>query len=218
MARKNNSQQTISKILAVSTKLFFEKGYEESSVQDIVNELGMSKGAIFHHFKSKEEIYNCIIHQHTESLIRRATEWLAENEDKTAKEKITGLLHIHLRDSDLFIVNSIAAKQAKNPHVLFALINESIYHHAPIFAKLIHQGVEDGSIKTDHPSICAEMFMVLYNVWTNLTAWSNPNLITCDKQYLIDKIKFLQHTMKMLGVDVISDELAEERINTWLKQ
>ena len=51
MARNKYPEQTVEKILEVSLKLFSEKGYEKTTMQDIVNALGMSKGAIYHHFK-----------------------------------------------------------------------------------------------------------------------------------------------------------------------
>ena len=46
MARNKYPEQTVEKILEVSLKLFSEKGYEKTTMQDIVNALGMSKGAI----------------------------------------------------------------------------------------------------------------------------------------------------------------------------
>ena len=51
MARNKYPQRTVEKILEVSLALFNEKGYEKTTIQDIVNALGMSKGAIYHHFK-----------------------------------------------------------------------------------------------------------------------------------------------------------------------
>lgn len=56
MARNKHPEQTVQKILDVSLKLFGEKGYEKTTIQDIVDALGMSKGAIYHHFKSKDDI------------------------------------------------------------------------------------------------------------------------------------------------------------------
>ena len=57
MARNKYPEQTVEKILDVSQELFLEKGYEQTTIQDIVNHLeGLSKGAIYHHFKSKDEI------------------------------------------------------------------------------------------------------------------------------------------------------------------
>lgn len=56
MARKNNPKQAIENIITISAKLFAEKGYDKTSMQDIADAVGMSKGGIFHHFNSKEEI------------------------------------------------------------------------------------------------------------------------------------------------------------------
>ena len=57
MARNKYPEETVKKILNTAISLFLENGYEKTSMQDIVNALGMSKGAIYHHFKSKEELF-----------------------------------------------------------------------------------------------------------------------------------------------------------------
>ena len=58
MARNKYPEQTITKILDVSEKLFLENGYDNTSIQNIIDALGgLSKGAIYHHFRSKEEIF-----------------------------------------------------------------------------------------------------------------------------------------------------------------
>ena len=55
MARNKHPEETVEKILAVSAKLFMEKGYEHTTLQDIIDNLGgLTKGAIYHHFKGKE--------------------------------------------------------------------------------------------------------------------------------------------------------------------
>ena len=49
------------KILTAARRLFLEKGYEKTTIQDIVDQLGgLTKGAVYHHFKSKEEIMNAL--------------------------------------------------------------------------------------------------------------------------------------------------------------
>ena len=56
MARNKHSEETASLILDVAFRLFIEKGYERTSIQDIIDNLGgLSKGAIYHHFRSKED-------------------------------------------------------------------------------------------------------------------------------------------------------------------
>ena len=61
MARNKYPEVTVEKILEVSQRLFLEKGYDNTTIQDIVDELGgLTKGAIYHHFKSKEEIMDAL--------------------------------------------------------------------------------------------------------------------------------------------------------------
>ena len=44
-------------ILATAFKLFFQKGYKEVTMSELVKESGLSKGAFYHYFNSKEELY-----------------------------------------------------------------------------------------------------------------------------------------------------------------
>ena len=60
MARNKYPEETVKLILDVSTKMFCEKGYDNTSLQDIINETKLSKGAIYHHFDSKEDILKAI--------------------------------------------------------------------------------------------------------------------------------------------------------------
>lgn len=55
MARNTHPEVTRTRILDAAQRLFMAQGYEHTSIQNIVDELGdLSKGAIYHHFKSKE--------------------------------------------------------------------------------------------------------------------------------------------------------------------
>ena len=57
MARNKHPEETVNLILDVAFRLFMEKGYEHTSIQNIIDNLGgLTKGAIYHHFKSKEDI------------------------------------------------------------------------------------------------------------------------------------------------------------------
>ena len=61
MARNKYPEETRNLIIDTAARLFVEKGYEHTSIQDIINNLGgLSKGAIYHHFKSKDEIMNAV--------------------------------------------------------------------------------------------------------------------------------------------------------------
>lgn len=50
MARNKHPEETVKLILDAASELFIEKGYDGTSLQDIINKTKLSKGAIYHHF------------------------------------------------------------------------------------------------------------------------------------------------------------------------
>ena len=88
MARNKHPEETVNQILNVAYRLFMEKGYEHTSIQDILNNLGgLSKGAIYHHFKSKEEILETVTNRMTEESNKILAK-IRDRKDLTGKENI----------------------------------------------------------------------------------------------------------------------------------
>ena len=204
MAKKYNSQQTIESILSVSAELFNEKGYENTSMQDIVNALRMSKGAIFHHFTSKEDILKTVAHRQAEHDNQMRCQWLDEMQGLTAKEKLVGLLERNIRSEHIRSFNSMLYTQLVSPHIVITLMQNSVNIVAPQFAKIMREGVNDGSITTEYPEECAEVFILLHNIWCTHTIFERESFTT------IRKLKYLQQVMKSMGADIISDSLIHE--------
>ena len=61
--------KTKRKIFETSMKLFAEKGYDATSVEEITATVGVAKGTLYYHFSSKEEIYNFLLEEGTKLLI-----------------------------------------------------------------------------------------------------------------------------------------------------
>ena len=59
-------------ILRTAEKLFYANGYEQTSVQDILDEIGISKGGFYHHFESKLDLLDSICQQRAEQSARAA--------------------------------------------------------------------------------------------------------------------------------------------------
>ena len=55
--------KTKRKIFETSMKLFAEKGYEATSIEEITATVGVAKGTLYYHFTSKEEIFNFLIEE-----------------------------------------------------------------------------------------------------------------------------------------------------------
>ena len=61
-------------ILRVAEDLFYEKGYESTTLSDILHALGLSKGGFYHHFESKESLLQAICDKKAEESYRAALE------------------------------------------------------------------------------------------------------------------------------------------------
>lgn len=198
MARNKYPEETIKQILDVSYKLFIEKGYEKTTIQDIINNIGMSKGAIYHHFKSKEEIMNAISKRSFQesNYIGRINKYT----NLTALEKIRKLLIMSISDKNKQIEDKMSLSLIKNPRMLARHLEDNMAYVAPIIAELIEEGVEDGSITTDNPKAASEVITLLFNFWVS------PAIIPCTKIDYMDKILFLKSLLGKSGFDLIDDD------------
>ena len=92
-----------------------EKGYEKTTIQDIVNALGMSKGAIYHHFKSKDEIIEALSERcyHGDAQM----ELLRNASDKTGIEKLRAIIYRQIQNEEKKQIDTISINLWKNPKI-----------------------------------------------------------------------------------------------------
>lgn len=95
MARNKHPEITVELILNTAQWLFVEIGYEKTSMQNIMDETGLSKGAIYHHFKSKEEIFNVVAERIGEENVKRFEE-IRLDPALSGKEKLEKLFRSSL--------------------------------------------------------------------------------------------------------------------------
>ena len=88
-------QNVREKILATASRLFARNGYHATSMDDIVCECSLSKGAIYGHFKSKEDLFLDISDKQLESVISSMR--AAFSEKDSAKEKLMKAAEMHFR-------------------------------------------------------------------------------------------------------------------------
>lgn len=207
MKRKYDSKKTIDKILSVSQKLFNEKGYENTSIQDIVNSLEMSKGAIFHHFKSKEDIFNAVMNKQVEDSKETISKIIEDMAHLTAKEKLINLLDLTLNNKQLHSLDNIYISKMESPHFVLAHMKDSVNNNAPIFARIMYEGIEDGSLSTEFPDECSEAFFLLINIWCD------PIIFSADISRIEKRLRFIQSMMKKMGADILDDKMLNKCIN-----
>lgn len=163
MARNKHPEKTVEKIIGVSLQLFSEKGYEKTTIQDIVNALGMSKGAIYHHFKSKEEILDAICYQsyHNNDAILEAL----ERTDINALERLRIIMRIQIENEPKQEVDRLALNIQKNPKIFMISMKETLNPNAQIVERILMESMQDGSIPITEPVLVSQITMLLLNYW-----------------------------------------------------
>ncbi|WCN39642.1 TetR/AcrR family transcriptional regulator [Aneurinibacillus uraniidurans] len=200
MPRNKYPEITEQRILDTATKLFLEKGWEQTTIQNIVDELGdLTRGAFYHHFKSKEDIINAVL------------ERLAlENNPFEQTKKMTGLngleklknafLLSFTNQGQLDALKSIPAI-LKSPKLIANQLMDCINTGAPDIQVFIEEGMRDGSLSIHYPKQAAETLMLLTNIWLS------PIIFSVDTEEYIQKGKHLQELFNGIGLPIIDEQI-----------
>lgn len=208
MARSEKAERTYQQIIEASAKLFVEKGYEKTSIQDILDEVKMSRGVVYYYFKSKKDILDAIQAQRLDGMRSMVNSIQAEN----AREKIAKALSILIGEvedmPDVNVTNEQTLEHLKDPHMILSNM-QAHASDAKLLVSLFEEGVKDASIDTEYPLQVAELMFMLINTWLN------PIVFNRDLEQTKIYLKFIQQTFSKLGADILDEELMDRLINNW---
>ena len=201
MARNKYPEETVEKILTAARRLFLEKGYEKTTIQDIVDQLGgLTKGAVYHHFKSKEEIMDAI----TEKMFLDGNpfEKVRGRKDLTGLEKMKEVARL-TQEPDWSSLSRQSMPLLKNPRLLAKAIEDNQTIVTPLWLELIEEGMADGSVRTEYPREVAALLTLLD------TLWMAPTIFPATRDDLLHKFRCVGEIFAGLGVPVIDEEMLE---------
>lgn len=204
MARNKHPEETIQLILDVAFRLFLEKGYEHTSIQDIIDELGgLSKGAIYHHFKSKEDILIAVTDR-TTAASNRMLEGIRDRKDLTGSEKLKMIFKESICRPVQNEIFTVAPGFHNNPRLLYSLLKDTIQNVAPNYIlPILRQGIADGSIQTEYPEQLAELILLAANVWLN------PMIFDSSVEESSRKFMVFRQMLLGFGLDILDQEMLE---------
>lgn len=151
-------------LIATARTLFFERGYEATSVEEIIVRAGLSKGAFYYYFSSKEAVLVALAEE-------MAEEAAAAMHAVVANETLNGFERL-----DLFLKQNRRLKVERAPEALalfealFRPENIALYHHiftrvsrvlVPLLAGILQQGIDDGSFLPGDAQAMAEILLGL---------------------------------------------------------
>lgn len=137
--------KTKRKIFETSMKLFAEKGYDATSIEDITATVGVAKGTLYYHFSSKEEIFEFLIGEGVK-LLKNSIEIKTEKLDK-AIDKIKAIVLIELKvlvKYEDFMTIVLSEIWGSGPRSV--LCKNYVFDYIRLIEKIVKEGMEKGEI------------------------------------------------------------------------
>ena len=201
MPQNRDSQRTIQNILNVSARLFQEKGYEQTTITDIVNEMNVTRGSFYHHFKSKEAVLYALSEQRPYKIIFSE---IQKTQGITGLEKLRKLL-IYSLDSSFSTRNANHTQETlallKNPRILSEYISDLQNEMLEMVKPFVEEAMRDGSIEDGDATIVTEFILLLFSFWLI------PTLYPGDKEYVNKKIIIIKIALDSIGCKLVDTNL-----------
>lgn len=203
MPRNKYPEETVQKILDVSMKLFLEKGYDETTILDIVNNLGgLSRGAFYHHFKSKEEVLDAL----GDRLFYENNPFDKVRKEKglSGLEKIKKVITLQYINQEQLEINMLSIPLLNNPRILADFIKNNQKILVPYFEEFFLEAIEDGSIKNQkYPKALSSLFILVGNLWLI------PSIFPCSKEEMLERVYLAKDMFDSLGIPIIDEEILQ---------
>lgn len=145
-------------LLKIAADFFISKGFDHTSITDILNEAGIARGTLYYHFKSKEEIMDAVIEEYVEKTVSKA-ESIAKQEDTPLMERLFLIIKSMnmMQEGDGIIAYLHRPQNALMHEKSNAILVKRI---TPILSVLIAQGTAQGIFDTKYPYEAVEMMLV----------------------------------------------------------
>ena len=198
MARNTHPEKTRMRILDAARTLFLTKGYDNTSIQDILNELtDLSKGAIYHHFSNKQAILDALTDIDGERL--DATCGFSDA-SLNGLQKLRSGIEYSITDQEHMALMREAIGTLGDAKILAENLKSWRTTVADLFARIIEEGIADGSITTNYPTESAQLIALLTNYWLT------PSIYPATMPELRHRIECFAVIVEALGLPLFDDD------------
>ena len=151
-------------ILDAAEALFFERGYDHTSVQDILDQLGMSKGGFYHYFDAKDSVLQAVVERRAQSRFERlnAELWSARRGPVEKLGLLLGMANLFEAEEPPFAALLLKlCYRDKNASMAAHRRRVLVERLLPLVNDAVAEGVADGSLHTRHPMEIGRLLLLL---------------------------------------------------------
>lgn len=146
-------------ILDAAEMLFGTRGYSKTTINDILQIVGIAKGTFYYHFQSKEEVMDAIVMRFIEIGVQ-AAKAIASDSKLTAHDKIFQIIMAQKPDTNRKEQMIEQLHQVNNAEMHQRSLVETILQLTPVLTDVIEQGVQEGIFRTAYPKETVEFLLV----------------------------------------------------------
>ena len=183
-------------ILDAAEKLFGTKGFDHTSTNDILEAVGIARGTLYYHFKSKEEILDGVIERISNRLMLDAGKVIRDTELPVLERLTKAILALNVESE----IGHEVMEQVHRPQN--ALMHQKMQQQlldgiTPLFTELVEEGVRQGICHTDYPGEVVEMTLIYAN-----TAFDELNMEGLSQEKREQKIDgFIYNMERLMGME-----------------
>lgn len=159
---RKEAEERRNEVLDAADELFSQKGFDGTSTNDILGKVGIARGTLYYHFKSKEDIMDALIERYSDRLLGAAQK-IGADKNIPLNERIIGVvmaLNISGGSSNEIMEHIHKPQNALMHQKIQKFIINGV---PPILTKIIREGIEQGLFSTPFPYECMEMVVVYMN-------------------------------------------------------
>lgn len=148
-------------ILDAAEELFAQKGFDNTSTNDILEKAGIARGTLYYHFKSKEDIMDALIERINVRVLSAAEEAASDKSIPVFERLLRAVLALNVSEQNTSVLEHVHKPQN-------ALMHQKIHRAMisgipPILTGIIRDGIKEGLFDTPFPYECMEMVVIYLN-------------------------------------------------------
>lgn len=189
-----DAEERKNEILDAASELFGQKGFDGTSTADILEKVGIARGTLYYHFKSKEDIMDALIARFSSRVFCDARA-IAADKSTPVLERIVGVV-MSLNVSRNYSAGKEMIEHMHNPQN--ALMHQKtqkviISGVTPILTEVIRDGIDEGLFCTPYPYECMEMVIAYTN-----TVFDGDDMVELTEEGRNTRINALVFNMERL--------------------
>jgi len=156
-------------ILDVAIQLVYSKGYDKMTIQDILDQLNMSKGAFYHYFDSKVAVLEAVVERMATEQVKPMFLSIVEDPQLPAIEKLHQYFYMstNWKTSNKAFLMQLMQVWYSDDNALTRqkMLATTVENMGPFFIKIIKQGVREGVFSTPYPEVASQVTInLLYDL------------------------------------------------------